>query len=675
MPPRALRPTGLVLVDKPAGPSSFAVVKRLRDRTGHGPGMRGRSTRSRPGFCSCCLGSATRLAQYLVGLDKRYVTEVDLRVDDRDRGHRRRSGRGARASAARGARASARAVQWRGHAARARRLGREDRRRACLQALSRGRGRRDAVPRVDDPRARVASVRGRRGDARAARLLGDVRPRRSPTRSAGTAARFAAPPLGRSRWTTPTRSRSCRRPTRCRSCPHRSLAGRGRRGSHGPAANRAACARDVRRRARRGRRDRAAVNVAHDPAELDPRPRAVAIGVFDGVHLGHQAVLRAAGRHGPRRHGDHVRPSSAARSRLRRRAARDARAPSRALRAGRRRGDARRSSSRTSSSSRSRRSSPRAFCAGSAPRSSWPARTSASAHRRRGDLAFLEEHGFSVVRVPPLEGASSTRIRELLPRGRRRSGGAGSSGGHRRWTGIVVVGDERGGTLGFPTANLSVEPHLLVPAFGIYAGAALGGRAAISIGTNPHYGGARAAHRGAPARLRGRSLRPAARRRAVAEAPRRARVLERGGARRADRARRGADAGRRAAGLGGAATLAARPHPGRWRVQGRAAPCWDRRQTSLRRRFDDPDERSQAGDRRQARPARQGHGLDRGADRAAHDAHRRSSPSTCARTRRITTRGAGLLKLVGRRRRLLDYLQRTNLEGYRALIQELGLRR
>jgi small subunit ribosomal protein S15 len=35
----------------------------------------------------------------------------------------------------------------------------------------------------------------------------------------------------------------------------------------------------------------------------------------------------------------------------------------------------------------------------------------------------------------------------------------------------------------------------------------------------------------------------------------------------------------------------------------------------------------------------------------------------------------GLLKLVGRRRRLLNYLQKTNLEGYRALIQELGLRR
>ncbi len=35
----------------------------------------------------------------------------------------------------------------------------------------------------------------------------------------------------------------------------------------------------------------------------------------------------------------------------------------------------------------------------------------------------------------------------------------------------------------------------------------------------------------------------------------------------------------------------------------------------------------------------------------------------------------GLLKLVGRRRRLLNYLQRTNMESYRALIKELGLRR
>ena len=53
-----------------------------------------------------------------------------------------------------------------------------------------------------------------------------------------------------------------------------------------------------------------------------------------------------------------------------------------------------------------------------------------------------------------------------------------------------MAGDARGGTLGFPTANLRVEQSLLVPRFGIYAGAALEHRAAVSIGVNPHYGGA-----------------------------------------------------------------------------------------------------------------------------------------------------------------------------------------
>ena len=56
--------------------------------------------------------------------------------------------------------------------------------------------------------------------------------------------------------------------------------------------------------------------------------------------------------------------------------------------------------------------------------------------------------------------------------------------------GIVVSGDARGGTLGFPTANLRVDQRLLVPRFGIYAGESLEHRAAISIGVNPHYGGA-----------------------------------------------------------------------------------------------------------------------------------------------------------------------------------------
>ena len=79
MPPRALSPTGLVLVDKPAGPSSFAVVKRLRDRTGARAGHAGTLDPFATGLLLVLLGSATRLAQYLVGLDKRYMTEIDLR--------------------------------------------------------------------------------------------------------------------------------------------------------------------------------------------------------------------------------------------------------------------------------------------------------------------------------------------------------------------------------------------------------------------------------------------------------------------------------------------------------------------------------------------------------------------------------------------------------------------
>jgi len=79
VPPRALRPSGLVLVDKPAGPSSFAVVKRLRDRTGARAGHAGTLDPLATGLLLVLLGSATRLARYFVGLDKRYETEVDLR--------------------------------------------------------------------------------------------------------------------------------------------------------------------------------------------------------------------------------------------------------------------------------------------------------------------------------------------------------------------------------------------------------------------------------------------------------------------------------------------------------------------------------------------------------------------------------------------------------------------
>ncbi len=109
-------------------------------------------------------------------------------------------------------------------------------------------------------------------------------------------------------------------------------------------------------------------------------------------------------------------------------------------------------------------------------------------HRRRGDLELLRELGFDARAVPFLEGVSSTEIRRLLHEGDV-PGAAAMLGRPPEVEGTVVVGDERGGTLGFPTANLAVEAQLLVPAFGIYAGSALERPAAISIGTNPHYGG------------------------------------------------------------------------------------------------------------------------------------------------------------------------------------------
>jgi len=107
---------------------------------------------------------------------------------------------------------------------------------------------------------------------------------------------------------------------------------------------------------------------------------------------------------------------------------------------------------------------------------------------RSGDLGLLGGLGFDVRAVPLVEGVSSSRVRELLRAGEVERA-ARLLGRPAEVEGTVVAGDARGGTLGFPTANLRPDPLLLVPAFGIYAGAAEEGRAAISIGTNPHYGG------------------------------------------------------------------------------------------------------------------------------------------------------------------------------------------
>ena len=78
MPPRALNPAGIVLVDKPRGPSSFAIVSDLRRRTGARTGHAGTLDPFATGLLLLLSGSATKLASCFVGLDKRYVTDVDL---------------------------------------------------------------------------------------------------------------------------------------------------------------------------------------------------------------------------------------------------------------------------------------------------------------------------------------------------------------------------------------------------------------------------------------------------------------------------------------------------------------------------------------------------------------------------------------------------------------------
>jgi riboflavin kinase/FMN adenylyltransferase len=105
-----------------------------------------------------------------------------------------------------------------------------------------------------------------------------------------------------------------------------------------------------------------------------------------------------------------------------------------------------------------------------------------------GDAVLLERLGFDVRTVPTVMGVSSTEVRGLLRKGDV-GGAAQLLGRPPELEGTVVLGDQRGGTLGYPTANVSVPAELLVPAYGIYAGSALGHRAAISIGVNPHYGG------------------------------------------------------------------------------------------------------------------------------------------------------------------------------------------
>jgi riboflavin kinase/FMN adenylyltransferase len=229
------------------------------------------------------------------------------------------------------------------------------------------------------------------------------------------------------------------------------------------------------------------VRIARTPAELEAADRAVAIGTFDGVHRGHRAAIEDAVASGLRSAvvtftphprtvlGYEVQLISSLERRIE---LIEALGPDDLVVLEFTRELARRE--------------PEEFVAEVLDPLGTRIVVAAESFRfgkgRRGDLALLRERGLEVKEVPLVEGVSSTRIRELLREGDV-AAAARLLGRPPELEGPVVGGDQRGGTLGFPTANLAPDPALLVPAHGIYAGAALEHRAAISIGVNPHYGG------------------------------------------------------------------------------------------------------------------------------------------------------------------------------------------
>lgn len=108
---------------------------------------------------------------------------------------------------------------------------------------------------------------------------------------------------------------------------------------------------------------------------------------------------------------------------------------------------------------------------------------------RKGDIGYLrrmgQEKGFTVTIVPPVEVnhevVSSTAIRNALAGGDMQRV-KNLAGHYFSFTGKVIEGEKRGRKLGFPTANLNVHPRQALPPFGIYATLAhIGGKAYQSV--------------------------------------------------------------------------------------------------------------------------------------------------------------------------------------------------
>jgi riboflavin kinase / FMN adenylyltransferase len=111
--------------------------------------------------------------------------------------------------------------------------------------------------------------------------------------------------------------------------------------------------------------------------------------------------------------------------------------------------------------------------------------------KAKGDPAMLRSHGEFETRVVPLvevdgETVSSTRIRALVAAGDM-EGARHCLGAPFMVEGEVVSGDQRGRELGFPTANLVPDDRLAIPGHGVYAAFANGVPAAVNVGVRPTF--------------------------------------------------------------------------------------------------------------------------------------------------------------------------------------------
>jgi len=229
------------------------------------------------------------------------------------------------------------------------------------------------------------------------------------------------------------------------------------------------------------------VRIAHAPSQVERQPRAVAIGAFDGVHRGHRSILEAVVATGlaPTAITFDPHPRIALGNRvdllttLERRLELIADAGIETVLVASFTPELQRLAPEEFADEYLRGIGAEVVVAGEDFR---------FGVRRSGDLALLERFGFDVIVEAEVEGVSSTGIRAALAEGDVKAA-ARMLGRPFELDGIVVAGDQRGGTLGYPTANLLLDAQLACPGYGIYAGTALAHRAAVSIGTNPHYGG------------------------------------------------------------------------------------------------------------------------------------------------------------------------------------------